>query len=130
MDNLHLFAQIVNLIPRSDVEKEAKRHASNKGASKLDTWTHLVSMLFCHLGNCLSLRDITNGVRSASGNLNHLGVRAAPSRNALSYQNRNRDWTVWRDIYMRLHKSLGQLAGGGRIAKGVAKHNVASWIQP
>ena len=30
------------------------------------------------LGNCLSLRDITNGMRSAGGNLNHMGIGSTP----------------------------------------------------
>ena len=86
VENITLFAQIARLIPRSIVEEAAKKLKSNKGASRLDTWTHLLSMIFCHIGNCLSLRHMTNGMRSAGGNL--MGIGSAPSRNALSHQNR------------------------------------------
>ena len=123
MDNITLFAQIARLIPRSIVEEAAKKFKSDKGASRLDTWTHLLSMIFCHIGNCLSLRDITNGMRSAGGNLNHMGIGSAPSRNALSHQNRQRNCEVWKYLYKRLHDYLGRQAWGRRIA-GVGKRSV------
>lgn len=78
MGNITLFAQIARLIPRIIVEEAAKKFKSNKGASRLDTWTHLLSMIFCHIGNYLSLRDITNGMRNAGGNLNHMGIGSTP----------------------------------------------------
>lgn len=123
MDNITLFAQIARLIPRSIVAEAAKKFKSDKGASRLDTWTHLLCMIFCHIGNCLSLRDITNGMRSAGGNLNHMGIGSAPSRNALSHQNRQRNCEVWKYLYKRLHDYLGRQAWGRRIA-GVGKRSV------
>ena len=123
VENITLFAQIARLIPRFIVEEAAKKFKSNKGASRLDTWTHLLSMIFCHIGNCLSLRDITNGMRSAGGNLNHMGIGSAPSRNALSHQNRQRNCEVWKYLYKRLHDYLGRQAWGRRIA-GVGKRSV------
>ena len=123
MDNITLFAQIARLIPRSIVEEAAKKFKSDKGASRLDTWTHLLCMIFCHIGNCLSLRDITNGMRSAGGNLNHMGIGSAPSRNALSHRNRQRNCEVWKYLYKRLHDYLGRQAWGRRIS-GVGKRSV------
>ncbi len=35
--------------------------------------THLVSLLFCQFSKSQSVRDISNGLRSATGNLNHMG---------------------------------------------------------
>ena len=40
VENITLFAQIARLIPRFIVEEAAKKFKSNKGASRLDTWTH------------------------------------------------------------------------------------------
>jgi hypothetical protein len=68
-------------------------------------------MLFCQFAKSQSVRDISNGLRSATGNLNHLGIQIAPSKSAVSYQNKRRDWTLFRDYYYRLHEYLGQQAG-------------------
>jgi hypothetical protein len=54
-------------------EKQTDKH--QKG---YDSWTHLVSMLFCQFAKSQSVRDISNGLRSATGNLNHLGGEQSP----------------------------------------------------
>ena len=68
-------------------------------------------MLFCHLAKSQSLRDISNGLRSATGNLNNLGNVHPPTKSNLGYQNKNRSWELFRDYYYALSKHLGQQAG-------------------
>jgi hypothetical protein len=67
-------------------------------------------MLFSQFAKCQSTRDISNGLRSATGNLNHFGIKKAPSKSSISYQNKNRDWTLFRDYYYKLLEDLGQQA--------------------
>ncbi|WP_339718151.1 DUF4372 domain-containing protein [Cyclobacterium amurskyense] len=71
------------------------------------TW---FSMLFCHFAKSTSVREISNGLRSATGNLNHLGLTKAPSKSSISYQNKRRDSDLFRDLYYSLLGSLGQQA--------------------
>lgn len=75
----------------------------------------MVSMLFCQFAKSRSVRDISNGLRSATGNLNHLGIDRAPSKSTISYQNKRRDWELFRDYYYSLLKSLGQQAHLKRV---------------
>jgi hypothetical protein len=63
-------------------------------------------MLFMQIAELQSLRDISNGLMSATGNLNHLGITKAPSKSSLSYINMNRSFEVFRDIYFRLLEAL------------------------
>tara|TARA_R110000868_G_scaffold174667_2_gene411469 strand:- start:5284 stop:5976 length:693 start_codon:yes stop_codon:yes gene_type:complete len=67
-------------------------------------------MLFCHFAKSTSLKDISYGLRSATGNLNHLGIIKAPSKSSISYQNKRRDSDLFRDLYYSLLGSLGQQA--------------------
>jgi hypothetical protein len=97
-----LFSQILHLIDRSVVSKAVSRHDTDKHCKGINTWTHLVSMLFCHLAKADSLRDISNGLRSAAGKLSHFGVKRAPCKSSISYINKTRDWKVFRDIYFAL----------------------------
>jgi len=53
---------------------------------------------------------VTNGLRSASGNLNHLGLQQAPSKSSLSYQNQHRECKVFEDYYYLLLKKLSTMA--------------------
>ena len=110
MTKVTLFSQIISKIDRLSFKKLVKKYESDKHQKGFDSWSHLVSMLFSQFSNSQSLRDISNGLRSATGNLNHLGVKRAPSKSNLSYQNKNRDWKLFRDFYYVLLKSLGQQA--------------------
>ncbi len=84
-------------IDRSVFKKLVEKHHSDK-----DSWTHLVSMLFCYFAKSTSVRDISNGLRSATGNLNHLGVIKAPSKSSISYQNKHRTSDLFKDLYYEL----------------------------
>jgi hypothetical protein len=110
MINITLFSQIISKLDTSKFKKLAKVRQSDKHQKGFDSWSHLVSMLFCQFAKSQSVRDISNGLRSARGNLNHLGMLKAPSKSTVSYQNKNRSWELFRDYYYVLLESLGQQA--------------------
>ena len=105
---LTLFSQIISLIDRSSFKKLVNKHQTDYANKGLDSWTHLVSMLFCHFAKASSLRDISNGLRSATGNLNHLAIQKAPSKSSLSYQNSKRDAKLFEEFYFALLDYFGQ----------------------
>lgn len=105
---LTLFAQIISKLDSAKFKKIVSKHQSDKHQKGYSSWTHLVSMLFCQFAKSQSVRDISNGLRSATGNLNHLGVNKAPSKSTISYQNKHRTYEIFKDYYFELLKSLGQ----------------------
>ena len=111
MTNLNLFSQIVSKLDRTSFKKLVKEKETDKHQKGYSSWTHLVSMLFCQFAKSQSVRDVSNGLRSATGNLNHLGIQKAPSKSTISYQNKNRDWTLFKEYYYQLLSQLGQQAG-------------------
>jgi hypothetical protein len=111
MANITLFSQIISKLDRLKFSKLVKEKGTDKHQKGFDSWTHLVSMLFCQFAKSQSVRDISNGLRSATGNLNHLGIERAPSKSTISYQNKNRDWELFRAYYYHLLGSLGQQVG-------------------
>jgi hypothetical protein len=115
MGNITLFSQIIKKIDRPIFKKLVKEKQTDKGCKGFDSWTHLVSMLFCHFAKSTSVRDISNGLRSATGNLNHLGISRAPSKSSISYQNKRRDSDLFKDLYYSLLGSLGQQASLRRV---------------
>ncbi|MEC5164603.1 hypothetical protein RCH18_000319, partial [Flavobacterium sp. PL11] len=96
MSKATLFSQIIGKLDRSRFSRLVQFRQSDKHQKGYDSWTHLVSMLFCHFAKSKSVRDISNGLRSATGNLNHLGIKRAPSKSTISYQNKNRNWELFR----------------------------------
>jgi Transposase DDE domain/Domain of unknown function (DUF4372) len=111
MSKVTLFSQIISKLDRSKFTKLVDDHQSDKHQKGYTSWTHLVSMLFCQFAKSQSVRDISNGLRSATGNLNHLGITKAPSKSTVSYQNKHRSWKLFRDYYYELLQSLGQHPG-------------------
>lgn len=110
MTNLTLFSQIISKLDRVGFGKLVGKLKTDKHQKGYDSWTQLVSMVFCQFAKSQSVRDISNGLRSATGNLNHLGISKAPSKSTVAYQNKNRDWRLFRDYYFCLLESLGQQA--------------------
>ena len=111
MTNITLFSQIIAKLDRVKFTKLVNVKQSDKHEKGYNSWTHLVSMLFCQFAKSQSVRDISNGLRSATGNLNHLGIERAPSKSTISYQNKHRNWELFREYYYQLLGSLGQQVG-------------------
>jgi hypothetical protein len=111
MTNVTLFSQIISRLDRTKFSKLVKEKQSDKHHKGYNSWTHLVAMLFCQFAKSQSVRDISNGLRSATGNLNHMGIQKAPSKSSISYQNKHRSWKLFREYYYQLLGSLGQQAG-------------------
>lgn len=111
MVNITLFSQIISKLDRSKFHKLVADQQSDKHSKGYNSWSHLVSMLFCQFAKSQSVRDISNGLRSATGNLNHLGILKAPSKSTVSYQNKNRGYQLFKDYYFCLLESLGRQAG-------------------
>lgn len=110
MTNINLFSQIIARIDKLSFRKLVKDYEADKYNKGINSWTHLITMLFSQFSNSQSTRDISNGLRSATGNLNHLGLNKAPSKSSISYQNKNRSWELFRDYYYKLSNHLGQQA--------------------
>jgi hypothetical protein len=108
--NLTLFAQITQTLCRNSFNTLIEKHQTDKHCKGIDSWTHLITMLFCQFSKLNSLRDVTNGLKSASGNLNHLGLQVSPSKSSLSYQNQHREWQLFQDYYFKLLQKLSCIA--------------------
>lgn len=106
MVKISLFSQMLSLIPRDKFDRLVSKHASDKHQKGINSWTHLVAMLFCHIGGAASVRDISNGLTSTTGNLSHLGVNRVPCKSSLSYINKTRTPELFKALYFMLLEHL------------------------
>ena len=74
MINITLFAQIIQLLNRSEFKTLVNKYQTDKYTKGINTWTHFVSMLFFQFAHANSLSEISNGLKATSGDLNHLGI--------------------------------------------------------
>ena len=108
MTNITLFAQAIGKLPKEKIRKIIRESGTDKHCQGYDTWSQFVSMMFSQFSNCDSVRDISNGLNSANGNLNHLGIARAPSKSTIAYRNAHRSSKVFRDIYYATFQHFGQ----------------------
>jgi transposase len=100
----------LQLIPRLEFESAARRHQAERHARGFTCWGQFVAMLFCHLGNAKSLREICGGLAASEGKLRHLGLPGAPPRSTLAYANQHRPWQVYQTVFHQLLEKCQTLA--------------------
>ncbi|CDS91587.1 transposase (fragment) [Sphingobacterium sp. PM2-P1-29] len=102
MVNINVFSQILGLVDRDIFNRLVQKYQSDTHHKGINSWTHFVSMLFCQLSSADSVRDISNGLRSTTGNMSYMGLSRTPSKSNLSYMNSHRDHSLFRDLYYGL----------------------------
>lgn len=95
-------------LPRRWLLDEDLKRNPRSNARKFTVWDQMVSLLFCHLAGCDSLREIEDGLVSAVGKLQHLSAQAM-GRTTLAYANEHRSYSIARDLYFRLLQTYGHL---------------------
>ena len=110
-----VFHQILKLIPRAEFQQLAHRHGSDRRSKGFSSWDQFVAMIFCQLGRAQSLREIEQGLASAEGRLQQLGVGRAAKRTTLAYANAHRPWQLFQDVFQRLYARCHEVAPGHKF---------------
>lgn len=110
-----VFQQILKLVPRTEFEQLVQEHGSDRNAKGFDSWSQFVAMTFCQLGRAQSLREIEQGLASAEGRLQQLGVTEAPKRSTLAYANAHRPWQLYESVFYQLFSRCQAVAPGHRF---------------
>ena len=93
-----VFAQIVEFIPRFEFEKCVKRYKGDFHARSLNSYNHLLQLIFGQITACTSLRDICLCLKAHQNNLYHLGIRQNVVHSTLSKANEKRDYRIFQDF--------------------------------
>jgi len=101
-----LFSQAAHLIPRQKRSKIVELGGYDKHFKKFKTWGRLVAMLFCHLGQAKSLREISLGLGSVHGKIRHLGTKRALNKSTLAHANLKRNPKVFEEVFYCLYESI------------------------
>ena len=119
-----IFAQILQLFPRSEFQDAVKAHSAERHARGFSSWGQFIAMLFCQLGHAKSLREICGGLAASEGKLRHLGLPEAPSRSTLAYANEHRPWQLYQTVF---HQLLGRCQAIAKAKKKFRfKHKLMS----
>lgn len=100
----HLFSQITSLCNKTILNPIITKTQANRYYKRLHFYEHFISMLYCVLSGCSSLREIVSGLGVAEGKLNHLGINYVPPRSTLSDGNKQRPSDTFKAVYEGLYK--------------------------
>lgn len=101
-----MFSQLLPLIPRLEFDRLARSTGASKGQKGFTCWDQCVALLFCQLGHAHSLREISGGLASCAGKLNHLGVNKAPAKSTLAYANKERTFELYEKLFYVMFKRI------------------------
>jgi hypothetical protein len=107
-----MFGQVLQIFSKKEFYSAVKETKAEKGAKGFSCWDQFVAMLFCHLGQARSLREICGGLATCLGKVKHLGIQNAPSRSTLSYVNKHRPWQLYEKVFYQLLSRCKPLAKG------------------
>ena len=94
-----LLGQMLDFISRSQFQKLAKLHETEKGAKGFSSWAHFTTMLFAQLSGQSGLRSIEDGINQQQSSLYHLGISSAVKRSTIAYANEHRDARLFEDLF-------------------------------
>lgn len=114
-----IFSQLLKLINRPIIIKQARLHGSDHYYKKFKTYDHLVTMLYAIFHKCSSLREVVTGMQVCHQRLNHLGIKYSPRRSTISEANSKRTSAVFESIYKVLYKQYGASLPDSRKRKRI-----------
>lgn len=104
-----VFAQIVEFLPRYEFEKCVKRYKGDFHTKSLNSYNHLLQLIFGQITSCTSLRDICLCLKAHQNNLYHLGIRRQVNQSSLSRANEKRDYRIFQDFGYHLIEQVRPL---------------------
>lgn len=107
--------QLLSLIDRNGVRSLARQDAHDRYYRYFDTYTHLVTMLYCVLNKCTSSREVVSGMKACQLKLHHAGIRKSPARSTLCEANAKRSFEVFAHIYDQLYRRHKHLLPDSRL---------------
>ena len=90
--------QLLQIFSRVEFQKAVEETKAERHARGFRSWDQFVAMLFCHLADANSLREICGGLASCEGRLSHFGTKV-PARSTLAYANTHRNWELMQKIF-------------------------------
>lgn len=93
--------QLLQFFPRSEFQEDVRKTKAEWHARGFASWDHFVAMVFCQLADAQSLREITGGLASCEGRLEHWGIVNPPKKSTLAYANQHRPWQLFEKVFYR-----------------------------
>jgi len=116
-----VFGELLNLLDKQEINKIAEELKSDKYTKRLDSYQHLVIMLYAVFGQFNSLREVELGFLSSATRMNHFGLDYMVRRSTLSDANSRRTPEFFEKVYYQLYDRYKGLLSDSRPVKGTKR---------
>jgi hypothetical protein len=97
-----VLAQVLQLIPRSQIEALEKVHGTGRPSRVLSRWSQFGALVFAQLAGRHSLRDVVCSLAAQANALAPLGLRP-PQRSTLAEANARRPAALYQELFTTLY---------------------------
>ena len=119
-----VFSQVMEFLPRYQFDRLVKRYGGDWHTRNLNSYNHLLHLLFGQLTGCESLREICLCLAAHSKMLYHLGIRKSVNHTSLSRANESRDYRIFEGLGICLMEIVRPLYAKTDLP-GITVDNVA-----
>ena len=106
----YVFAQFLALLPRYEFQRIVNKYKGDYRTKKFRCWHQLACMIFAHIRQEDSLRDIDIALNAHASKLYHLGIEQCP-KSTLADANDRRDYRIYEEFAKSLmHRARRQYA--------------------
>ena len=91
----YIFSQVIDFVPRYLFDKLVTKYKGDRHSRELNSYNHLLHLLFGQITGCDSLRDICMCLTAHHNILYHLGIRKTVTHSSLSRANENRNYHIY-----------------------------------
>ena len=93
----YVFAQFLNLLPRYDFQRIVNKYNGDYRTKHFKCWNQMACMIFAHIRQEDSLRDIDIALNAHAGKLYHMGIQQCP-KSTLADANERRDYRIYEEL--------------------------------
>lgn len=90
------------------VKRLAAEYGVDRKSRTFCPWSHVVSLLYCHLTHAIGLNDVCDGLRHHAAKLASIRGATVPSRNGLSHANKQRNSDMMEALFWKMLGHLQQ----------------------
>ncbi|QUB50846.1 IS4 family transposase [Prevotella nigrescens] len=119
----YIFSQVIDFVPRYQFDKLVTKNKGDRHSRELNSYNHLLHLLFGQITGCDSLRDICMCLTAHHNILYHLGIRKTGTHSSLSRANENRNYHIYEELGKYLIEQVRPLYSETKLSE-VSVYNV------
>ncbi len=114
----YIFSQFLDLLPRYEFQSIVNKYRGDFRTKEFKCWNQLACMIFAHIRQEDSLRDIDVALNAHASKLYHIGIKQCP-KSTLADANERRDYRIYEEFAKSLMSRTRRFYANTQLALDV-----------